>query len=95
MTIAHMITYETSSIDTVIAQTIAYKERELDRSPPDGFLSVHIYANEDVDTVVFLTEWENEDRLAETTEQAPWEAAQDLNETFSDKVTATTFKIVS
>jgi heme-degrading monooxygenase HmoA len=95
MTIAHMITYETSSVDTVVAQTVAYKERELDRSPPEGFLGVHIYANEEADAVVFLTEWENAEHLAETADQAPWEAAQDLNETFSDKVTATTFKIIS
>ncbi len=95
MAIAHMITYETSSVDTVIAQTVAYKERELDRSPPEGFLSVHIYANEEEDRVVFLTEWESAEHLAETVDQAPWEAAQDLNETFSDKVTVSTFKIVS
>lgn len=95
MAIAHMITYETSSVDTVIAQTVAYKERELDRSPPEGFLSVHIYANEEEDCVVFLTEWESAEHLADTADQAPWEAAQDLNDTFSDKVTATTFKIVS
>lgn len=95
MAIAHMITYETSSVDTIIAQTVAYKERELDRSPPDGFLGVHIYANEGADTVVFLTEWESEEHLAETADQAPWEAAQDLNDTFSDKVIATTFKIIS
>ncbi len=95
MAIAHLITYETSSVDTIIAQTVAYKERELDRSPPDGFLAVHIYANEDEDMVVFLTEWESADHFAETADQAPWEAAQDLNETFSDKVTARTFKIVS
>ncbi|MCR9242961.1 MAG: antibiotic biosynthesis monooxygenase [Rhodobiaceae bacterium] len=95
MTIAHMITYETSSVDTVVAQTVAYKERELDRSPPEGFLGVHIYANKDADAVIFLTEWESAEHLAETADQAPWEAAQDLNETFSDKVTATTFKIIS
>ncbi len=95
MAIAHMITYETSSVDTVIAQTVAYKERELDRSPPNGFLSVHIYANEDEDAVVFLTEWESKEHLAETADQAPWEAAQDLNETFSDKVSVRTFKIIS
>lgn len=95
MAIAHMITYETNSVDTIIAQTVAYKERELDRSPPNGFLGVHIYANEGTNTVIFLTEWESEEHLAETADQAPWEAAQDLNETFSDKVTATTFKIIS
>jgi len=95
MTIAHMITYETSSVDTVVAQTVAYKERELDRSPPEGFLNVHIYANEEADTVVFLTEWDSAEHLAETADQAPWEAAQDLNETFSDKVTTATFKIIS
>ncbi|MAN61218.1 MAG: hypothetical protein CMI60_04645 [Parvibaculum sp.] len=95
MAIAHMITYETSSVDTVIAQTVAYKERELDRSPPDGFLGVHIYAKKESDAVVFLTEWESVEHFAETADQAPWEAAQDLNETFSDKVTATTFKIIS
>ncbi|WOF74414.1 antibiotic biosynthesis monooxygenase [Parvibaculaceae bacterium PLY_AMNH_Bact1] len=95
MAIAHMITYETSSVDTVIAQTVAYKERELDRSPPEGFLSVHIYANEEASAVIFLTEWESAEHLTETADQAPWEAAQDLNETFSDKVTATTFKIIS
>ena len=95
MTIAHMITYITSSVDTVLAQTVAYKERELDRSPPEGFLGVHIYANKDADAVIFLTEWESAEHLAETADQAPWEAAQDLNETFSDKVTATTFKIIS
>lgn len=95
MAIAHMITYETGSVDTIIAQTVAYKERELDRSPPAGFLGVSIYANEEADSVVFLTEWESAEHLAETADQAPWEAAQDLNETFSDKVTATTFKIIS
>ncbi|MCE8000104.1 MAG: hypothetical protein HEP70_14695 [Rhodobiaceae bacterium] len=95
MAIAHMITYETGSVDTIIAQTVAYKERELDRSPPEGFLSVSIYANEETDSVIFLTEWESAEHLAETADQAPWEAAQDLNETFSDKVTATTFKIIS
>ncbi|AWZ01085.1 hypothetical protein RHODOSMS8_01549 [Rhodobiaceae bacterium] len=95
MTIAHLITYVTSSVDTVVAQTVAYKERELDRSPPEGFLGVHIYANKDADAVIFLTEWESAEHLAETADQAPWEAAQDLNETFSDKVTATTFKIIS
>lgn len=95
MAIAHMITYETSSVDTIIAQTVAYKERELDRSPPNGFLGVHIYANEGANTVIFLTGWESEEHLAETADQAPWEAAQDLNDTFSDKVTATTFKIIS
>ncbi len=95
MAIAHMITYETSSVDMIIAQTVAYKERELDRSPPDGFLDVSIYANEEAGRVVFLTEWESVEHLAETADQAPWEAAQDLNDTFSDKVTATTFKIIS
>ena len=95
MAIAHLITYKTDSPDTVIAQTIAYKERELDRSPPEGFMGVHIYASEDDGAVVFLTEWESAEHLAETADQAPWEAAQDLNETFSDNVTATTFKIIS
>jgi heme-degrading monooxygenase HmoA len=95
MAIAHLITYKTSKPDTIIAQTVAYKERELDRSPPEGFLSVHIYANEEDGTVVFLTEWKSVEHLAETQDMAPWEAAQDLNDTFSDKVTAATFKIVS
>jgi len=95
MAIAHLITYKTTKPENNIAQTLAYKERELDRSPPQGFLSVHIYANEDDGTVVFLTEWESLEHLTETQDMAPWEAAQDLNDTFSDKVTATTFKIVS
>lgn len=95
MAIAHLITYKTSKPDTIIAQTLAYKERELDRSPPEGFLSVHIYADEADGTVVFLTEWETLEHLTETQDMAPWEAAQDLNDTFSDKVTAATFKIIS
>ena len=43
---------------------------------------------------MFLTEWESVEQLAETQDSAPWEAAMDLNETFSDTVVAETFNIV-
>ncbi|MBL4863536.1 antibiotic biosynthesis monooxygenase [Parvibaculum lavamentivorans] len=95
MTIAHLITYKTSSPDTIISQSIGYKERELDRSPPDGFLALRVYADEENGTVLFLSEWESAAQLAETQDSAPWEAAMDLNETFSDDVTSRTFKIIT
>lgn len=95
MAVAHLITYKSSSPDTIVSQTVGYKERELDRSPPDGFLSAKVFLAEEAETILFLTEWESEDQLAETLDSAPWEAAMDLNETFSDSVTAQTFKIVT
>ncbi|PCJ71725.1 MAG: hypothetical protein COA62_03905 [Rhodobiaceae bacterium] len=95
MAIAHLITYKTTSPDTVISQSIGYKERELDRSPPDGFLALRVYADEENGTVLFLSEWESAAQLAETQDSAPWEAAMDLNETFSDDVTSRTFKIIT
>jgi heme-degrading monooxygenase HmoA len=95
MTIAHLITYKTSSPDTIVSQSVGYKERELDRSPPDGFLAAKVFVDEDAECVVFLTEWESEEQLAETQDSAPWEAAMDLNETFSDDVSAQTFKIIT
>lgn len=94
MAIAHLISYQTSMPDTIVSQTVGYKERELDRSPPDGFLSAKVFADEASDTVVFLTEWESPEQLVEAQDSAPWEAAQDLNETFSDDVKSQTFKII-
>ena len=94
MAIAHLISYQTSTPDTIVSQTVGYKERELDRSPPDGFLSAKVFADEAAGTVVFLTEWESAEQLAETQDSAPWEAAQDSNETFSDDVKSQTFKII-
>ncbi len=95
MAVAHLITYKTSSPDTIISQSIGYKERELDRSPPDGFLALRVYADEENGTVLFVTEWESAEQLAETQDTAPWEAAMDLNETFANAVTAQTFKIIT
>lgn len=94
MTIAHIITYTCSSPDTIVSQCVGYKERELDRSPPDGFIRAHIFTDEAKEKIIFLTEWQSEEHLAETQDSAPWEAAMDLNETFADTVTAETFKII-
>lgn len=93
--IAHLVTYKSGTPDTILSQTVGYKERELDRSPPEGFLSVRILDAGDDETVLFLTEWESEEALAEVRDSAPWEACMDLNETFADDVAAATFKIVS
>jgi len=94
MAVAHLISYQTSTPDTIVSQSVGYKERELDRSPPDGFLSAKVFVDQATGTVVFLTEWESLEQLAETQDSAPWEAAQDLNETFSDDVRSQTFKII-
>lgn len=94
MAIAHLISYQTSTPDTIVSQTVGYKERELDRSPPDGFLSARVFVDEAGGAVVFLSEWASEEQLAEAQDSAPWEAAQDLNETFSDDVKSQTFKII-
>lgn len=94
MAVAHLISYQTSTPDTIVSQSVGYKERELDRSPPDGFLSAKVFVDEAASTVVFLTEWESLEQLVETQNSAPWEAAQDLNETFSDDVKFQTFKII-
>tara|TARA_R100000656_G_C3884703_1_gene115238 strand:+ start:299 stop:586 length:288 start_codon:yes stop_codon:yes gene_type:complete len=94
MTIAHLVTYTTSSPDTIVSQSVGYKERELDRSPPDGFIAARVFRHDADGKVMFLTEWESVEQLAETQDSAPWEAAMDLNETFSDTVIAETFNIV-
>lgn len=94
MTVAHLIQYKTGSPDTIVSQCKGYKERELERSPPAGYLDAKIYADPATGTVIFLTEWEDADQLAETQDSAPWEAAMDLNETFSDDVNEQTFKII-
>ena len=94
MTVAHIIRYKTGSPDTIVSQCMGYKERELDRSPPAGYLNAKIYADPANGSVIFLTEWEDADLLVETQDSAPWEAAMDLNETFSDGVDEQTFKII-
>ncbi|WP_420559091.1 hypothetical protein [Tepidicaulis sp.] len=95
MAIAYLITYEASDPDTIVQQLKAYKERELDRSPPKGYLGARILEGTDGKTVTFLTEWESEEQLEDTRDSAPWEACMDLNETFSDSNKALTFKMIS
>jgi heme-degrading monooxygenase HmoA len=95
MAIAYLITYEASDPDTIVQQLKAYKERELDRSPPKGFLDARILEGTDGKTVTFLTEWVSEEELEDTRDSAPWEACMDLNETFSDSNKALTFKMIS
>ncbi|MEQ9520052.1 MAG: hypothetical protein RLN89_11510 [Parvibaculum sp.] len=94
MPIAYLVTYTTSSPDTIVSQSIGYKERELDRSPPDGFIRARVFRKHEEGKVLFLTEWESLEQLSETQDGAPWEAAMDLNETFSDKVVTETFNII-
>lgn len=95
MAIAFVVTYEASDPDTIVQQLKAYKERELDRSPPRGYLGARILEGTDGKAVTFLTEWEDEATLEDTRDSAPWEACMDLNETFSDNNRTATFKIVS
>jgi len=95
MAIAFIVTYEASTPDTIVQQLKAFKERELDRSPPKGFLAARILEGTDGQTVTFLTEWEDEASLEDTRDSAPWEACMDLNETFSDSNKTATFKIIS
>ena len=80
MSIAHLIQFKTAKPDEIEAQLRGYVERELDRSPPRGFLSARILKGTDGKSVAFYTEWESAEALDDTCDSAPWEACMDLNE---------------
>jgi len=84
MTISYCVQFETSDQDQILTQLRGYKERELDRSPPTGFEAVSILRGTDDKTVIFQTQWADEETLEETRTSAPWEACIDLCSVFAD-----------
>ncbi len=93
MAVAFLIRFKTSQSNDILTQLRAYKERELDRHPPDGFLSARILASADKKTVAFYTEWEDADALDESRDSAPWEACMDLNDIHAEGRDETVFDI--
>ena len=82
MAAALIITFETDQPDNILTQLRAYKERELDRNAPDGFVGVEL--KEEGGKVVYRTEWASKDALDDVTDSAPWEACLDLCDIYAD-----------
>lgn len=82
MAVALIITFETDQPDNILTQLRAYKERELDRNAPDGFISVEL--KEEGGKVVYRTEWADKEAMDEVTDSAPWEASLDLCDIYAD-----------
>ncbi len=82
MAVALIITFETDQPDNILTQLRAYKERELDRNAPDGFISVEL--KEEDGKVVYRTEWADKEAMDEVTDSAPWEASLDLCDIYAD-----------
>ncbi|MAB13352.1 hypothetical protein [Parvibaculum sp.] len=82
MAVALIITFETDQPDSILTQLRAYKERELDRNAPDGFISVEL--KEEDGKVVYRTEWADKEAMDEVTDSAPWEASLDLCDIYAD-----------
>lgn len=93
MAVAFLIRFKTAKPDDILTQLRAYKERELDRRPPDGFKTARILASSDRKTVAFYTEWEDAAALEDTRDSAPWEACMDLNDIHADSREDTVFDI--
>lgn len=93
MAVAHLLTFQTSSPDQILTQLKAYKERELDRSPPGGFRVARLMTSAAGDAVVLFTEWEDADALEDTLDSAPFEACVDLCEVHADAKSETRFAI--
>ncbi|PKQ06801.1 MAG: hypothetical protein CVT72_05355 [Alphaproteobacteria bacterium HGW-Alphaproteobacteria-11] len=84
MPVALEIIFETTQADHILTQLRAYKEREFDRNPPRGFLGATIEDRPESGTVVFRSEWEDDDALEYTRDSAPFEACLDLCDIYAD-----------
>jgi len=84
MPVALEITFTTRQADHIMTQLRAYKEREFDRNPPRGFLGATIEDHPDKGTVVFRSEWEDDDALEFTRDSAPFETCLDLCDIHAD-----------
>jgi hypothetical protein len=93
MAVAYLLRYTTSSPQDILTQLRAYKERELDRSPPAGFRSARLLTATDGKTVAFYTEWDDADALAEMRDSVPWEACIDINDVHADAHDETVYEI--
>ncbi|PKQ02296.1 MAG: hypothetical protein CVT73_19035 [Alphaproteobacteria bacterium HGW-Alphaproteobacteria-12] len=82
MSVALLITFETSQAGHIVTQLRAYKEREFDRNPPRGFIGASVVAEEG--KVIFRSEWEDDDALENTRDSAPFEACLDLCDIYAD-----------
>ena len=82
MAVALIITFETGQPENIMTQLRAYKERELDRNAPDGFVGVEL--KEEGDKVVYRTEWASKEAMEDVTDSAPWEASLDLCDIYAD-----------
>jgi len=80
MSVAHLIQFKTAKPGDIESQLRGYVERELDRSPPKGFITCRILKSTDGKSVAFYTEWESAEALEDACDSAPWEACMDLNE---------------
>jgi quinol monooxygenase YgiN len=84
MAVALLITFETSQADHIVTQLRAFKEREFDRNPPRGFRNATIEDHPESSTVVFRSEWDNDDALEYVRDSAPFEACLDLCDIYAD-----------
>ena len=84
MAVALLITFKTSQPDHIVTQLRAYKEREFDRNPPRGFIQAQIQENAGDGSVLFRSEWQDEDALENTLDSAPFEACLDLCDIHAD-----------
>ncbi len=70
MSVALEITFKTTQADHILTQLRACKEREFDRNPPRGFLGATIEDRPESGTVVFRSEWQDDDALEYTRDSA-------------------------
>lgn len=93
MSVAYLLSYKTSKPVDILTQLRAYKERELDRSPPAGLRHARILTGTDGKSVAFYTEWDDAEGLEEMRDSVPWEACIDINDVHADSHTESVFEI--
>ena len=93
MAVAYLLRYTTSSPSDILTQLRAYKEREMDRSPPSGLRHASLLTGGDGKTVAFYTEWDDADALADMRDSVPWEACIDINDIHADAHEELVFEI--
>ncbi|MGB5948456.1 MAG: hypothetical protein WBG82_03970 [Parvibaculum sp.] len=93
MAVAYLLRYKTSQPSDILTQLRAYKERELDRSPRQGFRLARLLTAADGKSVAFYSEWDDADALEDMRDSVPWEACIDLVDVHADGSEETVFEI--